>query len=43
MNLQHHISSGDSNNKNWPETGDDTDDLAKKPADSAQNEDDLPF
>ena len=36
-------SSGDSNNKTWPETGDDIDELQKNGQNSGQNEDDLPF
>ena len=35
--------SGDSTNKNWPEPGNDIDDLQKNGQSAGQNEDDLPF
>jgi len=41
--LSPYATSGDSNTKNWPEPGDDTDDLPKNGQGSGQNEDDLPF
>src|SRR5512136_2224471 len=36
-----YISSGDNNNKNWPDTGDDLDDLQKNGQGTGQSEDDL--
>jgi single-strand DNA-binding protein len=38
-----YMPSVDSNNKSWPEAGDDIDDLQKNGQGSGQNEDDLPF
>jgi single-strand DNA-binding protein len=38
-----YTSSVNSNNKNWPETGDDIDDLQKNGQAAGQSEDDLPF
>jgi single-strand DNA-binding protein len=38
-----YMTAGDSHDKNWPDTGSDTDDLQKNDQGSGQNEDDLPF
>jgi single-strand DNA-binding protein len=38
-----YIASGENNTKNWPDPGDDIDDLQKNGQGPGQNEDDLPF